>query len=392
MSPKSFLVLAAATAVSVALAVAAVAGRDVPVTSRPTGAALTPGLLDQANAVRTVRITGPGQATLTLAAGDKGWSVVEKGGYPAKPNKARDILLQLGSLQLVEAKTAQLERLKRLELEDPGAEGGKSRLVELLAADGKPVAAAVVGKTRYGLYGGGRSGVYVRKPGDPQAWLAAGTLELPGDAVDLVDMQVVDVPVAEVGKVTLGVGSGQEVTLSKPDAAAESFALDAPVPEGKELDRAKVEEVAGMLGALSMQDVKPAKDRPLPADARRSRVETFDGLVVEVASTRTGEGDAAEVWLQLQASSAQEPPSPPPPGAPAAVTPPPADVGKADPGAKADEDPKPSDAAKPSAARRAADLQARVAGWTFKVAPYLADRLGAGLDNLLSDRQPPPAS
>jgi hypothetical protein len=376
MSPKNFLILAGATAASVALAAVAVVGRDVPLTSRPAAAALAPGLLDRANEVRAVKITGPGTATLTLAAGDQGWTVAEKGGYPAKPTKAREVVLQLGNLQLVEAKTAQPDRLKRLELEDPGKEGAKSRLVELVGADGKPVAAAVVGKTRYGLYGGGRSGVYVRRPGEPQSWLAAGTLELPSDALDLVDVQVVDVPLADVAKVTLGVGSGQEVSLSKPDAAAAEFTLaGAVVPEGKELDKSKVEEVAGMLGTLSMQDVKPAKDLAVPPDARRSRVETFDGLVVDTTLVKTGEGEAAEHWVLLDAG-AKEGAAPPAPAAAAAPMP---------PGEGTEAAP-----AKPSATERAAELDRRFAGWAFKVAPYQGEHLGATLDYLLADK--PPAS
>ena len=350
MSPKSFLILAGATAISVALAVAAVAGRDTPVTSRPAGTGLAPALLDHANEVRTIRITGPGTATLTLIQGaDGGWSLSEKAGYPAKAGKARDLVLQLANLQLVEAKTARPELLPRLELEDPGKAGAKSHLVELLGADGKPLAAAVVGKTRYGVFGGSRSGIYVRHPDAPQSWLAAGIFELPGDALDLIDLQVIDVPVAEVAKVTLGVGE-QEVVLRKTGGEAGSFLLDTPAPEGRQLDAAKADEVGGMLGALSMQDLKPAKDLPEDGTTRRSRVETFDGLVIDVTVRTLGEGEAAEHWLELQASAADPDPARP-------------------------------------AAKRAAELQPKLNGWAYKVAPYLQDRLGGGLDNVLSDPQ-----
>lgn len=347
MSPKSFLILAGATAIAVALAVVAVAGRDVPVSSRPAGTGFVSGLLDHANEVRTIRITGPGTATLTLVQGEHGWSLSEKAGYPAKTAKARDLVLQLANLQLIEAKTARADRLPRLELEDPGKEGTKSHLVELLAADGKPLATAVVGKTRYGLFGGSRSGIYVRHPGDPQAWLAVGTFELPNDALDLIDLQVIDVPLADVAKVTLGEGETAAV-LHKAGGDAGSFVLDTPAPEGRQLDPAKADEVGGMLGALSMQDVKPAKEVGEGGTVRHSRVETFDGLVIDVSLRQLGEGEAAEYWLELQAGA-----------------------GNADP-------------AQP-VAKRAAELQAKLGGWAYKVAPYLQDRLGAKLDNVLSE-------
>lgn len=367
MSPKNFLILAGATVVSVALAVGAVASRDVPVTARPGGDPLQLGLLDRANQVRTVRITGPGTTKLTVEAGDQGWRVVEKGGFPARPAKVRELVLQVANLQVVEAKTALPERLRRLELEDPDVEGAKSRLIELLGADGKPLAATVVGKTRYGLYGGGRSGVYVRRAGEPQAWLAAGQLDLPSDALDLIDSQIVDVPLAEVRQVTLGVG-GQELVLHRPDAQTQAFTVDATPPEGRAIDQAKVEEVAGMLAALSMQDVKPAKDLAMPPEVKRSRVETFDGLVVDATVASIGEGDGAERWLQLSAS-AKEPAAAP---APAAT----------DAGAGA------TSGDKPAVAARAEALNRRVQGWAFKIPTYLGDRMGASLETLLEEKQP----
>jgi hypothetical protein len=369
LSPRNFLILAGATAVSVALAVGAVLSRDVPITATPTGAPLAEDLLDRANEVRTVRITGPGAAKLTLVSGEGGWRVAEKGNYPAKPAKVRELVLQLANLRLVEAKTAQADKLPRLELEDPGAEGAKSRLVELLGADGKPLASAVVGKTRFGLYGGGRSGVYVRHPGESQAWLAAGTLELPSDALDVVDMQVIDLPLSEVARVVLDPG-GAEIVVRRSEAGADSFTVDAAPPEGRQFDTAKAEEVAGMLGALSMQDVKPAKELTLPPEVRRSRVETLDGLVVDVTVAKLGEGEAAESWVQLSASAKE--PAAAAPATPA--TPAPAGTEAAD-----------GESPKPSAAERAAALQARFAGWAFKVPPYLGDRLGATLDSLLAE-------
>jgi hypothetical protein len=362
MSPKNFLILSGATALSVILAVGAVTSRDMPLTARPGGEALLPGLLDRANEVRTVKITGPGATKLTVEAAEAGWRVVEKGGYPARPAEIRELVLQLAGLQVVEPKTAQAERLKRLELEDPGAEAAKSRLVELLDSEGKPIAAAVVGKTSYGLYGGGRSGVYVRRAGEPQSWLAAGSLELPTDALDLVDMQIIDLPVAEVARVTLGVG-GEELALHRSDPATQTFTVDATPPEGRAIDPAKVEEVAGMLAALSMQDVKPAKDLAPSPEVRRSRVETFDGLVVDVTVTKSGEGDGAETWVQLQAS-AKPPAAPPPAATDGAAT------------------------APPTAEKRAADLNAKAQGWAYKVPTYLGDRLGASINDLLQDPQP----
>ena len=369
MSPKSFAILAAAAAVSVALAVAAVLSRDLPATTAAASEEpLFPGLLDRVNEVRTVRITAPGR-TLTAQAGEKGWTLAEKGGYPVQPREVRELVLGVANLKLVEAKTADQARLKRLELEDPTAEAAKSRQVALLGEGGAPIATVVVGKSKPGLYGGGRGGVYVRRAGEQQSWLAAGELDVPDDALDLVDQTVVDIPAEQVAQITLHpAGGAAPIRLHRPDAAAETFAVDAALPEGRALDPGSVDQVAGALAGLTLQDVKPATELAVPADAPRSRFETFDGVAVEATVATLGEGDAAERWVFLEASTVE------PPTVPAASA------------------AKPSDPAETAQGKtpesRAAELNSWTRGWAFRVAPYLADRLAGvgGLDALLAEK------
>ncbi|HEX8373899.1 MAG TPA: hypothetical protein VF606_01830, partial [Geminicoccaceae bacterium] len=169
MSPKGFAVLAGATALSLALAAYAVAGRDLPVTAAAQPEPMFEGLLDRLNEVETVRVTaGPEKLTLKRA-GEGGWVVEERGGYPVEAAKVRELALGVANLRLVEPKTATPDRLPRLELEDPAKAEAKSRQVELLGKGGEVLASAVVGKAKYGLYGAGRSGMYVRRGGEEQA-------------------------------------------------------------------------------------------------------------------------------------------------------------------------------------------------------------------------------
>ena len=167
MSPRNFAILVLATVASVALAVHAVARRDVPVQSEANGQALFPGLLDRLNQISVVRITGP-EGKLTMDQADGRWVLAEKSNYPVDSATVRNLALGLANLQLVESKTADPARLPRLELDDPGAGGAKSKLIELAGGDGAPLAAAVVGKSSPSLYGGGRGGVYVRRADDEQ--------------------------------------------------------------------------------------------------------------------------------------------------------------------------------------------------------------------------------
>ncbi|MGD9510125.1 MAG: DUF4340 domain-containing protein [Geminicoccaceae bacterium] len=368
MSPRNFAILALATVASVALAVYAVAERDVPVQSEVVGETLFPGLLDRLNDVRGVRVTGK-DAKLTVNDVDGHWVLAEKSNYPVDAATVRNLALALANLQLVEAKTADPARLPRLELDDPGAEEAKSHLVELLGADGQPLAAAIVGKSSPSLYGGGRGGVYVRRAAENQAWLAAGEIEVPGDAMALLPHEVVDLPTSEVAKITLQPAGAPALTLSRADAAGE-FTTDAALPEGRELDPVKLEALAGTLAGLTMSDVRPAGELTPPADAPHARFQTFDGLVVEGTLVREGEGDVAKNWLLLQAGAE---------AAPAASAP--AEPAKSEDAAAA-ETKQPAD--------RAAEISARVDGWAYQIPPYLAERFDDDLEKLLAE--PTPAS
>jgi hypothetical protein len=357
MSPRSFAILALATAASVALAVSAISQREAPSRVAVTGSALFPDLLDHFNDIRTIRIATP-EGTFTVNATDKGWSLAEKAGYPVEATQVRNLALAVANLQLVEAKTADPERLRRLELEDPGGDGSKSRLVEILGANGAAIAAAVVGKASSSVYGGGRGGAYVRRAGDNQAWLAAGELDLPSDGLDLLGREIIDLPLSQVSRVTLQPPKGSALTLARPDGKAE-FATDAALPEGRKLDPVKVESLAGALAGFAMSDVRPASEMPAPPDAPRGRFETFDGLGVDITLIRQGEGDAAQTWVTLRPSVGTEAPA--------------GEEGKED---------EPAD--------RAAKIAARTDGWVFQIPAYMADRLDDGVDQLLAD--PPSAS
>ena len=362
MQPRNFAILALATVASIALAAHAVARRDVPLQSVAAGEALFPGLLDRLNDTRSIHITGH-ESALTLNDVDGRWVLAEKSGYPVDAATVRNLALGLANLQLVEAKTADPARLSRLELDEPTADGAKSHLVELLGADGKPLAAVVVGKASPSLYGGGRGGVYVRRAGDNQAWLAAGELDVPGDAMALLPHEVVDLPMSDVARITLRSGTAGALTLARADDAAE-FTTDVALPEGRKLDPVKLESLAGALAGLSMTDVQPAAGLAAPADAPHARFETFDGLAVEATLVRQGEGEAAKNWVILHATASD--------AAPAAT----GDAAQA------------ADAKQP--AERASEIAARVDGWAYEIPPYLADRLDDGLDQLLAD--PTPAS
>jgi hypothetical protein len=117
------------------------------------------------------------QGTVTLVRGEGGWSVKERGGFPADIDPIRDLLVKLHELKVVQAEGLTDAIKPRLQLAAPGA-GAKPEetgtLVELKARDGKSVAKLVLGKQATkeargpGLGMGVPSGRYVWVAADPQ--------------------------------------------------------------------------------------------------------------------------------------------------------------------------------------------------------------------------------
>jgi hypothetical protein len=117
------------------------------------------------------------QGTVTLVRGEGGWSVKERGGFPADIEPIRDLLVKLHELKVVQAEGLTDTVKPRMQLAAPGA-GAKPEetgtLVELKARDGKSVAKLVLGKQAMkeargpGLGMGVPSGRYVWVAADPQ--------------------------------------------------------------------------------------------------------------------------------------------------------------------------------------------------------------------------------
>lgn len=389
MSPRNFSILLLATVASVGLAGWAVVEHQVPAASRTIDEPLFAGLEQRLGDVAAVQVRAGGETVTVRKDGDT-WRVVERGGYPADPAKVREVARALAGLQLVEAKTASEDRLPRLELGDPAAEGAKSKLVTLEGADGKPIASAVVGKSKYNLFGGSRGGVYVRRQGEDQAWLAAGEVKLPSDTMGWIDRDVVSLPEKDIARVTLRENGADPIVISRPDAAGK-LALDRP-PETGKVDDEVLTRVASTLDNLSMIGVRKADDKPMSADAPKARFETADGIVVTVTSTVEGQGEKEEHWLSMQVSESQpvaapEPTAPAPAAAAAepeqAAATPAAGEAKPEEATAAAETAPPAEPAKPLA-ERVAELKARLEGWQFQVPSYIAERLTYDREKMLA--------
>lgn len=295
MRKRNLLLLVLVTAGFVAGAIYPLASRERAATPAKEAMRVLPHLAAKLGDLAWMRLDrGAMKADFTAIGG--GWVVVEKANYPAAPARIRSLLLGLAGLGFVEPKTQRRELLGRLDLDDPA--NGKSTLVSLQDRMGETVAELVVGKSRPGLLGGGSDGVYVRKPGDDQAWLAQGSLDLSGDVRQWLDRHLLDIAPSRVVAVTLTAADGTTLALRRAAPGGPFATLDAPA-DTRFKDDAVLAAPAAALAGLELDDVRPAADLPAPQSGKaRALFTTADGLAVTLLLFAKDGAD----WALIEAS------------------------------------------------------------------------------------------
>ncbi|MGE0768983.1 MAG: DUF4340 domain-containing protein [Hyphomicrobiaceae bacterium] len=357
IKPQQFIGLAAATAVSVVLALGVYISNSND-WSKGTieGAPFLPDLASRINSVGAVEIT-QGGTTLTLARDGSAWKVRERDGFPTKPEGPRALLVALAQAQLVEPRTAVAEKLSLLELGDPAAKDSKSRHVRVLDSDGKVISDVILGKTRYDAFGSGRGGVYVRRANETQSWLATGDPKVTSDLKDWIETSVYKGDAATITKVTIENPGEEPLVIEKrppaekiagetkaegakapattpappkPDEKKGKYQL-AKMPDGKKLkEGAKLDDIVEAFGSINLDDVRKLATPPTGDKVQVIKVEADKGPIVTF-HLRT-DGDAH--WLSLSAT------------------------GEGD------------------AKKQADEINAKAKGWEYKIPKWKADQIG----------------
>jgi hypothetical protein len=295
MQKRSLILLAAATLVLVGLAIFAVATGNRGVSRAAPGERAFPALAQKLGEVASVTVLHDG-STLTLIRDGDGWLVAEKGNYPANAAKISQIMRAMADLPLVEPKTREAGLYPRLEVEEPGA--GKSTLISVKDKSGGLIAEVIVGKRRYDRLGAGNDGVYLRRLGDPQAWLARGSLEAAGDPPSWLDRRILDISEKQIARVTLTQADGTKLVIARaaPDA---NFAVENAPADAKFKGQTAIAGAATALETLDLDDVEPAAQLPIPdKDVVTASFVTFDDLTVDV---RLLERDKTN-WIAISAA------------------------------------------------------------------------------------------
>ena len=244
------------------------------------------------------------KSSVTLTKGDKTWQVKERNNYPADFGELRDAVVKLSRLKIGRSFTGTAESLARLSLLAPAVEEEKGKGTQLILKDsaGKVLTDVILGQTRQSD-GGGSGGQYLKKNDDatvflvddsfrflktaPAEWLQDEILNIKADAILSVSCYADD--------------SAEPVyTLSRPEKG--KTPQMSPIPSGRTVDSAKIDQVFDALAPLTLDDVAPADDHAKAGDAafRRLVYRLYDGRQITIFP----ESDEKDhYWLRIMAET-----------------------------------------------------------------------------------------
>ena len=299
MNRRNLLLLGGAAAATVGAAILLTPDTAEPPPSSATPLAF-PGLAPRlANAAR-IEVTRHDGTLVVSRAGPDLWVLPARADYPVRPERVRELLVGLTELRLTEPRTANPDMLERLGVEDPTKQGATSSLLKVLDADGRPIAELVVGRRRMRVQGNVPETVYVRRPGENQAWLAEGRLPLDGDPNLWIDRDVANIPRDRVRAAEVNRAGEGSLVLRRGREIEAPLAVVEPA-ETPELDEVSLDEVARAFEFLTFLDVK--REAEMPGEwLGESSFELTDNLRIAVAARKDGE----KLWVRLSAAGDDE--------------------------------------------------------------------------------------
>ena len=261
-----------------------------------------PGLPPRLAAARRIEVRQGAQNLVVERGAGESWTLPQKGGYPARGERVRELLVSLTELRLAERRTADPEALSRLGLDEPDP-NSTAMLLRVLDAAGAPLAELVVGRrrtrTQPATPGSATESAYVRRPGENQSYLAEGALPVDADPQLWIDRAIANLPEERVRRV-IADRDGKTVELLRGEGPDGRLSLVLP-GDAPPTDEVSLDEVGRALEGLTLLDVRPEADAPGDA-AGSGRFVLTDNLSVTARLRQSG----GDVWLTLAAAGDDE--------------------------------------------------------------------------------------
>ena len=263
-----------------------VSGRSQSARDSIAGTKVLPGLESSVNDVTQIRITKAGRTQTTLEREATDWVVAQRD-YPADSGKLRKLLLDLGSLQAVERKTAQPRNYAVLGVQDvtqPDATGAR---IDIVSA----------GKTWSLIVGNSvdDNDCYVRVVAAAQSLLASPLILVDADPKLWLDPNVLDIAQNRISEIDEQPVKAPAFSVSRDKSTEADFAVHG-VPRGRELSAADAADTMGSaLSALTLTDAIKAAAPPAGSALSHAVFKTFDGLEVDISGYKQAADDYIEV-------------------------------------------------------------------------------------------------
>ena len=334
---RRLVILAGLAVLLVVFAIFALWHQSEQLAPQNSAASLFPDLPHEAKNIAHIHVAEHKNSFDVVFKPKKGWVIASRNDIPASFEQVNRTVVGLASMQTLEPKTARADWLHYLNLDAPPK--GEGTLISLSDAQGKVLAAVILGKTQEIGDASGANGIFVRKADSTQSWLAKSVFEAKSDVTDWYDKNLVDVDRARIAQTDVTpVGSpAYTVKRDKPKDAAFKVSN---IPAGRELSYpGAAEGVAAALNGLTFDDAKPAKGMDF-SKAARLVTRTFDGLTVTVQTLQHGQ----DYWAAISAEAA--------PG-------------------------------KAAAEREAKAINAKTSGWAYKLPSFKGQQVTAKLESLL---------
>lgn len=295
MKPTTFAMLAVVAAAAIGGALYVTQEREAVIAESFERHPLYPDLLSRVNDVDWLRINTQADGPLTMVKEGDSWVLQEKHGYFADIEKISQTLVELSSMELLEPKTQKPENFAELQLQDVAApDGAITNSIHVTAkAGGQVLADLLVGRDRPADIGGG---VFVRKSGDSQAWLASGSYQPKRKALQWLDRNIINIDSRRIRHVTMQHADGDGFAVTRPSLSSEDMEYASLVPPGMEPKPGhEMKNMAQITDFLVLDDVRPAGEIDWSAPDSILWLETFDGLKVSIISAK----DDGKPWFKL---------------------------------------------------------------------------------------------
>jgi len=245
---------------------------------------------------------------ISLVKKDEQWTVQERSNYPANFEQVSSLLRKLWEIKPVQEIKIGASQIARLELIEPGKGDNSGTLVQFLAADGKELAALLVGKKHMRKtegamdFGGGSEGFpagrYLKSTHADKVVLVSETL----DEIDTAPTRWISTEFINVeGPKSVSLAGANTWSLSRESATAD-WQLAEAKPEEK-LDSTKTSRLGTLLSASTIFDVLAPEAKLEPIQT--ATVETFDGFryVLKIGKE---EGDNVPLAVEVSANLPKE--------------------------------------------------------------------------------------